>query len=233
MAYDEATLQHAINDVINNSMSKHKAAKFHGVPCSTLYNRLHGCLPRSEAHEQQPKLSKAFEDILVQWILKRERIGQAPNHHLTHNFATKLLEAEGVSPNKAKVDTKWIQRLYTRHLEIYTKRGTKLSSDRARGANSQTIEEFYKSLKELVTAKKITPQYLYNMDESGIANGLGAGGKVIGSSRTSRTYVEQHGDRTWTSSIHAICATGTATTPFIIFKGKTMQAQWFPREFPN
>ena len=117
-------------------MSKHQAAKFHGVPRSTLYNRLHGCLLRSEAHEQQQKLSKAFEDILVQWILKRERIGQAPNHHLTRNFAAKLLEAEGVSPNKAKVGAKGIQRLYTGHPEIHTKRGTKLPSDRARGANS-------------------------------------------------------------------------------------------------
>ena len=71
------------------------------------------------------------------------------------------------------------------------------------------------------------------MDESGIANGLGVGGKLIGSSRTSRTHVEQHGGRVWASSIHAICATRTSTTPFIIFKGKTMQAQWFPCEFPN
>ena len=152
---------------------------------------------------------------------------------MTRNFAAKLLEAEGVSFNKAEVGGKWIQRLYTRHPEIHTKRGTKLPSDRVRGANSQTIQEFYKSLKELVAAKKITPQYMYIIEESGIANGLGAGRKVIGSSRTSRTYVEEHGDRTWTSSIHAIYATGSTTTPFIIFKGKSMQAQWFSREFPD
>ena len=152
---------------------------------------------------------------------------------MTRNFAAKLLQAEGVSPDKAKVGAKWIQRLYTRHPEIHTKRGTKLPSDRARRANSQTIEEFYKSLKELVVAKKITPHHMYNMDESGITNGLGVRGKVIGSLRTSRTHVEQHGGRVWTSSIHAIGATGTSTTTFIIFKGKTMQAQWFPCEFPN
>ena len=65
-SYDEASLQHAINDVTNSGMSKHQAAKLHGVPRSTLQNWLQGCLPRSQAHEQQQRLSKTSEDILVQ-----------------------------------------------------------------------------------------------------------------------------------------------------------------------
>jgi hypothetical protein len=41
---------------------------------------------------------------------------------------------------------------------------------------------------------------------------------------------KQPGSRAWTSFIECISATGQALKPLVIFKGKTVQQQWFPTD---
>src|SRR5262249_33653353 len=39
---------------------------------------------------------------------------------------------------------------------------------------------------------------------------------------------KQPGSRIWTSFVECVSATGQALPPLVIFKGKTVQQQWFP-----
>lgn len=66
------------------------------------------------------------------------------------------------------------------------------------------------------------------MDEAGIMEGLGDNGLVIG--HTNRRFVQrkQPGSRNWTSFIECVSAAGDNTTPLVIYKGKSVQQQWFP-----
>jgi 4-hydroxybenzoate polyprenyltransferase len=65
------------------------------------------------------------------------------------------------------------------------------------------------------------------MDESGIMEGLGANGLVVGSSEKHSIQKKQPGSRAWTTFIECISASGKALQPLVIFKGKTVQQQWF------
>ena len=68
------------------------------------------------------------------------------------------------------------------------------------------------------------------MDETGIMEGWGANGLVVGHAGKRSIQKKQPGSRAWTSIIECISATGKALTPLIIFKGKSTQQQWFPRK---
>jgi hypothetical protein len=60
--------------------------------------------------------------------------------------------------------------------------------------------------------------------------GYGANGLVVGSSERRSIQKKQPGSRAWTSFIECISATGKALPPLVIFKGKSVQQQWFPQE---
>ncbi|KZL84093.1 transposase [Colletotrichum incanum] len=66
------------------------------------------------------------------------------------------------------------------------------------------------------------------MDETGILEGQGANGLVLGRAETKSIRKKQPGSRAWVSIIECISAEGQALHPLVIYKGKTVQQQWFP-----
>jgi hypothetical protein len=60
--------------------------------------------------------------------------------------------------------------------------------------------------------------------------GFGANGIVVGSTKRRSIQKKQPGSRSWTSFIECISATGNTPLPLVIFKGKSVQQQWFPPE---
>ncbi|KAH9226091.1 hypothetical protein K456DRAFT_1154499 [Colletotrichum gloeosporioides 23] len=74
----------------------------------------------------------------------------------------------------------------------------------------------------------IKPANRYNMDETGILEGKGDNGLVLGRAATKSVRKKQPGSRAWVSIIECISAEGKALHPLVIYKGKTVQQQWFP-----
>ena len=54
---------------------------------------------------------------------------------------------------------------------------------------------------------------------------------VLGSSESNSALVKSNQGRIWTTFIECVSATGVALDPAIIFKGKSLQSQWFLEEF--
>jgi 4-hydroxybenzoate polyprenyltransferase len=68
------------------------------------------------------------------------------------------------------------------------------------------------------------------MDETGILEGRGSNGLVLGHAEKKAIMRKQPGSRCWTSIVECISATGRVLPPLVIFKGLTVQQQWFPEE---
>jgi hypothetical protein len=58
--------------------------------------------------------------------------------------------------------------------------------------------------------------------------GQGLNGLVVGSKNKRFIQRKQPGSKAWTSFIECISATGRALPPLVIYKGKSVQQQWFP-----
>jgi hypothetical protein len=66
------------------------------------------------------------------------------------------------------------------------------------------------------------------MDEIGVMEGMGTNGLVIGRAQKGFIQRKTPGGRTWSSIIECISATGTFLPPLVIFKGNSLQQQWYP-----
>lgn len=66
------------------------------------------------------------------------------------------------------------------------------------------------------------------MDETGILEGRGLNGLVLGATESKALRKKQPGSRAWTTLIECVNATGSTLPPLVIYKGKTVQQQWFP-----
>src|SRR5436190_4911448 len=225
-AYTEADVSAVIDEVLDG-VGLREAARKYNIPRQTMADRILGRKTNSEAKESKQRLSPDLEKKLVGFILKQESIGSALTHAQIRSLAGKILKNGGDS---MPIGRHWLDGLFRRNAEIKTKRATRIDYKRVNGASPENINLFFLRLAEFSWIK---PCNIFNADETGIMEGMGVNGLVVGSTKSNPkgTYVKGNQDRTWTSIVECISATGQALTPLVIFKAKSIQAQWFARDF--
>lgn len=221
------------DDHIDKAISEHqhgasirKAAEAWGVPESTLRRRLKGGLTRTTAHAFEQRLSPQQETHLSSWIQVQEALGYAPTHANVRALASRILRQGG---DHEKLGNNWMEGFLSRN-PVKTKRGVRIEAKRINGASPEAINNFFNLLE---TVTHIPPSRIYNTDKCGVMEGEGANGLVVGSSElTSKaTYLKGNQGRTWTTLIECISGSGKRLSPLIVFKGKSVQVQWFAKEF--
>jgi 4-hydroxybenzoate polyprenyltransferase len=222
--YSEQDLQEALAD-IQDGMGLGEASRKYMIPKSTLHGRLHNARPRAEAFERYQALSKVQEDRLAQFIQKMEALGNPLTHAQIRHIAQRILDLSGSTHQLGK---DWATAFIRRNPSIGTKRARRMENSRVTGATRKNITEWFKILRQ-PEFQAIKPENRWNMDESGIMEGQGSNGLVLGSKETRAIQRRDPGSRAWTSFIECISATGKRLPPLVIFKGKSVQAQWFPR----
>jgi hypothetical protein len=223
--YTEDALQRALC-AVNEGMSLRKASQLWGIPLMTLSDRNRGSKPRRVIAASQQRLTMKQEKELVGWILIQDSIGTPPTHKQVAMIAATLLPSAN-PPHK--LGRHWIEGFVKRHPEVRTLRGKRIDLLRANGATSDQVKAFFLFLKN-PTIRDIPASRRYNMDEGGILEGVGINGLVLGSSRKRYTLHKQTGSRELITAVETISATGEALPPLIIFKGKWVQKQWFPKD---
>ena len=221
--YTNEDIKNALQDV-KNGLSQRKAASRNGVPRQTLRDRIAGALPHSEAHKHHQKLSEAQEQYLRDWILVQGAIGFPPTHIQVREFAQRIARKNGYDE---PIGRHWIKNFLARHKEIKTHRSRKIDTARFNGATTDRIKAFFQLL-QLPAIKDIPKENRYNMDECGVMEGQGHNGLVLGNAEKSVVLQKNPGSRIWTTIVECISADGRALTPLVIFKGRTVQQQWFP-----
>ena len=80
----EQIFELAIADVNSGKISSIRAAaNKHGLPRSTLQDRIKGKVPVRVAHKHRQRLSPEQEGFLVDWILDQDSQGLSPSHGRT------------------------------------------------------------------------------------------------------------------------------------------------------
>jgi hypothetical protein len=92
--YTEADIQNALAD-IRNGVAKATAAVRHGIPRTTLRDRISGSQHHKTAYSNMQRLSLEQEDHLAHWILQQEALHYAPTHAQVRAIATGVLKQAG------------------------------------------------------------------------------------------------------------------------------------------
>lgn len=212
--YTENTLRAAI-DAVNSGTSIRRAAKDYGIPLTTLHNRLAGREPRKTAYTFRQKLSPVQEAQLTEWVLVQGALGLPPTHAQIRTFASRILATGGSTEGVGK---HWLEAFLRRNPTIKTLRARRMDFKRVDGTSTEKIQAFF-NLFNLPAIRRILPEDRWNMDETGIMEGLGINGLVVGSAAKRVAIRKDGGRRNWTSIIECISATGRALDPLVIFKG--------------
>jgi len=213
-------------EAVANGQSLRKAALQWGIPRATLQGRICGSESHQQAAANQQRLSPVQEHHLTSWILTQESLGLPPTHAQIKEFTQRILALKG---DHKPLGKHWMQAFLKRNPAIRTKKHTTIDSQCVNGATTEVIKPWFQHL-HLPEIQAIKPENRYNMDESGIMEGLGVNGLVVGSSERCSIQKKQPGSKAWTSFLECISATGVALPPLVIFKGKTVQQQWFPKD---
>ncbi|KAE9565961.1 hypothetical protein CGMCC3_g17862 [Colletotrichum fructicola] len=205
------------------------AAREWGVPYATIYGRLKGATSKRESKVCEQRLSTKQESALTTWVLTQGSLGFAPSHRRVRMFAERVLRAAG---DMRPLGRKWMEGFLRRNPAVKTLKARKINARRVKDVTIDDVKQFFAIL-NLPEVKKIPMSLRWNMDETGIAEGTQRDDLVLGCSGKPSIFVQSSEDRTWTSIVECISANGQSLPPLVIFKGKTVQQQWFPQDLTN
>ncbi|KAG7403151.1 hypothetical protein Forpe1208_v016581 [Fusarium oxysporum f. sp. rapae] len=158
----------AILDVTDNGFSPPQAAQRHGVPRSTLVDRLNGGRAVNEQIHPRRRLSKSQEDRLAFWILRQESLGYAPSHSQIRACVMRLLRRQGEQPD---LGHNWVARFINRRADLKTKMGRRQEAKRFNSFTPKAVH-WYFDIREGHYGW-IKPENTVNVDEGGIMIGFG------------------------------------------------------------
>jgi hypothetical protein len=197
------------------------------LPESTLRDRLKGKLSRREARAAQQLIPPSQEALLANWIYEQEACGQARSPAQIRAFVSILSKNSGGSGH---VGPNWLPRYLQRWPHLQTKLGRGIDALRVRSITKDKVQDWYSQLEKVLKLKNIKGHNLWNFDETGTALSPVSNSRVVGTIATKTSYVAQPSNRQWCTAIEAISAIGQVLQPLLIFKGKSIQHQWFIAE---
>ena len=224
--------------------SAYEAEKILGLPKSSVTRRVNGGISRSQARQQQQKLSYAQEKVLLKWIKDLTISGYSPGHRLLKEIAEEIrtkrtydlddpsLDALQLLP-QYKLGRDWVPRFIQRHPHLAVVIGRRIDSVRMDGATKPVLEAWFNAYQSIVREYKILEENIYNIDESGFSIGTMESTRIIIDSSLRTKHQAHPGRQEWVSMVECICGDGTAIAPFGIFKGKNVLENWIPPKVLN
>ena len=179
--YTERDMQEAVAVVLTGAGRNKTAQKF-GILPPTLTNRLRGAQSTRAGQEYNQSLSPAQEDRLTAWCLTEAEVGRAKPYEDIRRLAQRVLRTTSGDP-KSELGKGWITRFIARYPELCTKRTRRMDFARVEACTPEVVKEWFK-LFRIPAIRAIPPENRWNFDETGIIEGRGSNGLVVGATNT-------------------------------------------------
>lgn len=169
------TTDHKVKEAMAGLASKrwnsvYAAAKDVGMSANTLTCRLNGGKSRIEAREEQQKLTKAEEKVLVKWITHLTATGHPARHTFIRDMAEEIRRQRGPQidiERELPLGLTWVQQFIARHPQLKTVISHSIEAARIKDVTIEVVTKFFEALEACKEEYQITPENMYNMDETG------------------------------------------------------------------
>ena len=192
----------------------------------TLSRQINGGRSISEFNALKQKLSKAEEQVLVQFIQESADCGFPMSHKTITFYANSICQSrlgDGCEP----VGESWTFRFLDRHEDkLQTHWSKPLNTQRARALNPDVVKAWFDLVEKWVVDQNIRKEDIYGMDESGFPPSGQGTERVVGGRGVKTQHKQGGADRENVTALVTICADGTALHPMIIYKGKNFMKKW-------
>ncbi len=188
--YTEDTLAATLN-AVNSGTPLRRAAHNFGIPLATLHDRRAGRQSKTTAHISQQKLSPIQESRLAEWICIQDVLGLVPTHIQIRTFASRILLAGG---STAGVGKHWLEGFLRHNPSVRTLQTRCIDAAHINGATTEAIQAWF-PLFDLPAIKKVIQVDRWNIDETGLMQGMGANGLILGITEKRKTFKKDPGRR--------------------------------------
>ena len=131
--------------------SAYEAEKVLKLPKSSVTRRVKGGLSRSQARQQQQKLSYVQENVLLKWIKELTISGYSPGHRLLKEMAEEIRTKRTYNLDNPSLDSlellpqytlgrDWVPRFIQRHPHLTVTIGRRIESVRIDGATKPVLD---------------------------------------------------------------------------------------------
>ncbi|KAG8743240.1 hypothetical protein FRC10_000241 [Ceratobasidium sp. 414] len=175
----EEALQLALKDVLEDKMSQRAAAKLHGVPQTTLGDRLRGAQDRQSAHEHEQHLTPTQEKEIVAWCAEMERQFLPVRVSHIRAYAEAILHKQAVPGAEVKLGEHWVDRFQARNPELRVVTSKQIDQKWVMAKNPTNIMDYYVKLSNIFDTYNIPPAQRFNCDEKGWQIGMTGREKVF------------------------------------------------------
>jgi DDE superfamily endonuclease len=149
--------------------------------------------------------------------------GWPPRVKHLESMAKDILKSKG---KPTELGQHWYKNFLNRHPELKARFARGLDQKRKDAEDPKTIQEWFDLYTATVAKYGVSADDRYNMDEKGIALGVGDKTKALVPQSQAQAFIAEPGNREWVSLIECISGSGFQLPPYIIFEGKQVQRAW-------
>jgi len=224
--WSQESLQRAMESV-EGGASIRSSATANGIPRKTLADYIKRGIGKEKLRTGPTTIFSAMEEgDLVSRIKRLQKVGFPLTRDDIRRTAYELAETKGIhgifgesSVASKRAGKDWFAAFMRRHEDLSTRKTETLSYGRGAGLNRVLISEFYTLLEKTISENSISPQNIFNMDETGVQLSTRSE-QVIAEKGSKRLPQLSSGEKGETVSVVACCsATGVFLPPVVIFKG--------------
>ena len=153
-----------------SSSSINQAAKDHGVPASTLKDRLSGRVIHGSKPGPPPYLTPDEESALESYLLECAKIGYGKRRRQVISIVKKVAEEKGILHKSEHVRDGWWRRFLQHRPNVSLRAGDKTGHCRMNAITSENMKLYLDLLEKTMKTYSFEkhPECIYSTDESGI-----------------------------------------------------------------
>ena len=221
-------------DAVKRGSSMKRAAEQHGVPRTTLRDRISGRAEHEKKPGPEPYLNREEEEDLVNFIEEVAEVGYGRTRKQIKAMVEQTAREKQVL-RKQKISDGWFRRFLERQPHLCLRKGDCAAAVRMEAMkNKAALDNYFILLKSILDDYNLgtKPGQIYNMDETGIPLDHRSP-RVLAKKGQKKVRYCSTGNKSQVTVVGCINAVGQALPPFVVFDAKNLNMQWCVDEVPG
>ena len=221
--WSDVQMEAALKSVIKDGLSQNRAADLHGVPRSTLKDRLSGRFVHGTNPGPQSYLSSSEELELAAFLVDAAKMDYGRTRRDVKCLVETHLQINGKKGENFTVSNGWWDRFLKRHPNLSLRSGDSTADVRMDALSKKNLESYFELLKSVYDKYDFYchPEAIYNMDETGVPLEPHPP-KFVARRGQKKVRYRTSGTKGQITVIGCGSATGQVLPPFIIFAAKQL-----------
>ena len=231
--WSSESMERALMDVTNGTLSVRRAAIEYNVPRSTLHDRVSGRVVPGAVSGAPKYLTDDEEEEVVRFLIGCAEVGCAKSVREVRGLVGAIV-ARKHGLVEFVVSNGWWDRFRARHPQLTLRAGESLAYRGWVAINREVIDHYYDLLEETVRQNRFgeRPSLIFNCDESGFPLQHRPGNRIA-KRGMKHVYNVNSGNKTQITVLACANATGCVIPPMVIFNRKNLVQELTRGEVPG